>query len=96
MIEIKDDGRKYSLILDGQRVAVSTYKDVGPRRVFLHTEVDPDYAGQGLAGQLVRAELDDVRARGMRIVAQCPMVAGYVERHHDWDDILDHPAGVGD
>ena len=94
MIEIKDDGRKYILKLDGQRVAVSTYRDAGNRRVFLHTEVDPDYAGQGLAGQLVRAELDDVRAKGMRIVASCPMVAGYVERHHDWDDILDHPAGV--
>jgi predicted GNAT family acetyltransferase len=96
VIDIADGRNKYTLKLDGQRVGVIRYRDAGNRRVFLHTEVEPDYAGQGLATQLIVWALNDTRSKGMHIVAQCPSVAHYVEKHHEFDDILDHPAGVGD
>jgi predicted GNAT family acetyltransferase len=96
VIEIADGRSKYTLKLDGSRVGVSRYRDAGNRRVFLHTEIEPDYSGQGLATQLIEWALTDVRAKGMHIVAQCPMVVHYLETHHQFDDIVDHPAGVGD
>lgn len=92
--EIADVGGRYELRIDGERVGISTYRDSGVRRVFLHTEIDADYAGQGLATELVEWALTDVRNTGKRIVARCPVVAAYLEKHHDFDDIVDRPAGV--
>jgi predicted GNAT family acetyltransferase len=96
VIAIADGRNKYTLKLDGARVGVLRYRDAGDRRVLIHTEIEPDYGGQGLATQLIEWALDDVRSQGKRAVAQCPMVLHYLETHHDFDDIIDHPAGVGD
>ena len=89
VIVIADGRNKYTLKLDKAKVGVSRYRDVGNRRVFTHTEVEPDYAGQGLATQLIEWALNDVRARGMHVVAECPMVAHYLETHHQFDDIVE-------
>ena len=93
-VSITDAGTRYELSIRGEIVGISTYRDIGARRVFDHTEVDSAYEGHGLASTLVAFALDDVRAKGKRIVALCPMVKAYVEKHHDWDDIIDRPRGV--
>ncbi len=92
--EIVDAGGQYELRIDGERVGLCTYRDAGARRVFLHTEIDAAHAGQGLATELIEWALADVRSKDKRIVARCPMVAAYLKKHHDFDDIVDHPAGV--
>lgn len=58
---------------------------------FVHTEVDPAYNGRGLASRLVAEALADVRDTGKRIIPHCPYVAGWLERHHDFDDLVDWP-----
>lgn len=70
-------------------VAKAEYRDARERIWFTHTEVDPDHEGQGLAGQLVRQALDDVRAQGRLIVPTCPYVRSYVERHPEYADLVD-------
>jgi predicted GNAT family acetyltransferase len=94
MTQINDAPGRYELWEDGKVVGESVYRDAGNRRVFLHTEVDADYAGRGLATQLITWALNDVRAKGKRFVAICPLVAAYVQKHHEFDDILDTVAGV--
>ncbi|WP_367316683.1 GNAT family N-acetyltransferase [Agreia sp. PsM10] len=94
MIEIADTGRLYELSIDGEVVGRCFYRDAGPRRVFLHTEVDAQHAGQGLATKLIEYALGDCRTQGMRIVSRCPMVSAYLAKHDDFDDIIDTPAGV--
>lgn len=94
MIEITDTGRRYELSIDGEVVGRCFYRDAGPRRVFLHTEVDAQHAGKGLATELIHYALTDCRTRGMRIVSQCPMVSAYLGKHDDFDDLIDTPAGV--
>jgi len=82
---LEDDGP------DGRRVvALTEYHDRHDRLIFPHTEVDPDYEGQGLAGKLVRQALDDVRTLGRLIVPTCPYVRGWIERHPEYDDLVDH------
>ena len=77
-------------ILEGDAViGRSYYRAEGARRVFTHTEVDPDHQGQGLATKLIAFALADTREAGLRIVAQCPTVAEYVKRHPEFDDIVD-------
>ncbi|MEU8527683.1 GNAT family N-acetyltransferase [Streptomyces sp. NPDC048629] len=77
------------MLLAGERVGLTAYRDRDRQRVFVHTEVDAAHSGQGLAGILVRAALTDVRASGRRIVAVCPYVARYLKRHGEFADITD-------
>ena len=83
------DRSRYVIMLGETIIGLSTYREEDGRRLFLHTQVDEAYQGHGLASALIRFALDDTRAAGKRIVALCPMVADYVGKHHDFDDILD-------
>ena len=76
-------------IRDGERVlGVAAYQRSGDTLVFTHTEVDPDAGQSGLGSTLVRAALDEVRSRGGSVVAQCSFVAGWIERHPDYADLV--------
>jgi hypothetical protein len=76
-------------IRDGERVlGLAAYERRGDTVVFIHTEVDPDAGQPGLGSTLVRAALDDVRARGGSVVAQCPFVRGWIERHPEYADLV--------
>jgi len=80
---------RFSIAVEGKSVGLTAFLDHGEQRVFYHTEVDEAYGGRGLATVLIEQALTMTRAQGGRIVAVCPMVAAYVEKHHDFDDILD-------
>jgi predicted GNAT family acetyltransferase len=54
----------------------------------VHTEIDPRFTGRGLAGRLVAGVLADVRANGGRIVASCPFVVAYLDKHPDQADLV--------
>lgn len=86
---------RYEITVAGRVAGFTAYLDRpggeggGQRRVFVHTEVDPQYEGQGLAARLVDGALADVRTSGRRAVAVCPYVAAYVKRHSEQADIVD-------
>ena len=56
--------------------------------VFPHTIITEPKRGAGYGATLVQGALDDVRAKGRRIVAQCPFVQRFVEEHPDYQDLL--------
>lgn len=93
VIEVRElaERHRYVLSLDGADVGLATYLDHGEDRVFLHTEVRPEFEGRGLAARLVSDALDDVRGQGRRIVALCPYLVDFLSRHHEWDEHLDRP-----
>lgn len=56
---------------------------------FTHTEILPAYEGKGIGGTLIRHSLDEIRGRGdLSVVATCPFVAAWIERHPDYQDLL--------
>jgi uncharacterized protein len=76
-------------IRDGDRVlGTAAYQRRGDTIVFTHTEVDPDAGQSGLGSTLVRAALDEVRSRGGSVVPRCSFVAGWIERHPDYADLV--------
>ena len=74
--------------LDGRVVAHSEYELAPGVITFVHTEVDPAFEGRGLGGALASNALDDVRARGLQVVARCPFIAAYIRRHREYRDLL--------
>ncbi|GAA1176032.1 N-acetyltransferase [Streptomyces hebeiensis] len=89
VVQRADAEHRYEILVDGQRAGLTEYRDLAVQRVFFHTEIDEAFAGQGLAPQLVREALADVRASGMRIVPVCPYVAKFLKRHDEFADITD-------
>jgi len=77
--------------LDDRVVALSEYKLPRPGVItFLHTEVDPEFEGQGIGSVLASNVLDQVRARDLRVVARCPFIGAYIRRHREYADLLLH------
>jgi uncharacterized protein len=72
----------------GSHVAASYYGLEGDVVTFLHTEVPPELSGQGVGSRLVKGALDQIRAKGWKVVAQCPFVKAYIEKHAEYQGLL--------
>ena len=68
--------------------ALLTYRLEGNTIYFVHTDVPVALEGQGIGGQLAKAGLEYARENGLRIVARCPFVAGYLKRHPEYADLV--------
>jgi len=88
MTEIADNQamHRFELPVDGH-IATSEYSKDGVI-TFVHTEVPQALAGKGIGSTLIKGALDQVRARGLKVVALCPFVKAYIEKHADYVDLL--------
>ncbi|HTN54668.1 MAG TPA: GNAT family N-acetyltransferase [Microbacterium sp.] len=68
----------YSATIAGREIASLLYREEPGLIVVLSTEVDPDFRGRGIAGDLIADALDDIRSRGMKVRAVCPVVAAFM------------------
>lgn len=81
--------QRYEIHVDGILAGYTQAKeDDTDVIVFPHTVVFEQFEGQGLASELVAGALDDVRVRGKKIIAQCPYVERFVQKHADYQDLL--------
>lgn len=55
---------------------------------FVHTEIDEAFGGRGLASVLIKQALDEMRARGLKIIPICPFVLRYISRHQEYLDLV--------
>jgi uncharacterized protein len=86
-VTVRDDREKsrFEAVDESGVVAgFAAYRREGDRVVFTHTEVDDAFEGRGVGSVLVRTALDAVREEGLRVVAECPFVRSYVERHPEY------------
>lgn len=93
-VTLNSDADRYEVRLGDELAGFAQFRDDEGRRVFLHTVVDDRFAGRGLAGTLVARALDDVRDDGLRAVAVCSYVARFVQKHPEYQDLVD-PAPEG-
>jgi hypothetical protein len=80
-VEIRTTALAYEAYVDGVRVGELAFSRQGNEFTALHTEVDPAAGGKGVGTALVLALLDGVRAVDGKVVALCPFVAAYFDRH---------------
>ncbi|WP_270886501.1 GNAT family N-acetyltransferase [Pedococcus sp. 5OH_020] len=81
---------RYEARVDGDLAGFAAYRFRGEHQiVFTHTEIEDAFGGQGVGGTLAKGALDDVRAKGERkVVALCPFIAAWLERHPAYQDLV--------
>ncbi|HTF53970.1 MAG TPA: GNAT family N-acetyltransferase [Pseudonocardia sp.] len=83
------DANRYEASVDGELAGFAFYRLAPGQVVFVHTEVQDGYEGQGVGGALAKAALDDVRRQGKKAAPVCEFIAGYIRRHPDYVDLVD-------
>jgi uncharacterized protein len=78
---------RFEAEIDGL-LAKAEYHVVGDSVVFTYTEVPAQFRGQGVGEELAAAALEMVRERGMHVVAQCKFIAGFIDRHPEYQDLV--------
>ncbi|MFG1658213.1 GNAT family N-acetyltransferase [Micromonospora chersina] len=87
----------YDAIVGDREVAGLTYNVAGDGRiVLLATSVIPEFRKQGIATELIRRVLDDVRVRGKTVTVRCPIVRTFIEHNPEYTDLIDreHPGAT--
>jgi uncharacterized protein len=83
-----DDANRYELYADGQLASIADYRRIGDTLDLHHTETRHGFRGRGLAAELVRGVLDDVRERKLTVVPSCWFVADFIEANPQFAELL--------
>ena len=86
-VQHNQSANRYKMEVGGKTM-VAEYRRVGDVLTFTHTKVPREPEGQGIASDLIAGALADVRSQGLKIIPECPYVAGYIERHPDLQDLV--------
>ncbi len=73
---------------EGRLAGFAEYREREGVRDFVHTVVKDAYEGQGIGGKIAREALDQTRADGLKVVATCPFIKGWIGKHPDYQDLL--------
>ncbi len=73
---------------DGE-VATLEYRWLKGSIVLMHTLVPVSARGKGVGAALVKYVLDYIRTSGLKMVVYCPFVTKYLERHPEYNDLID-------
>jgi predicted GNAT family acetyltransferase len=82
------DASRFEVFVSDELAGYVTYRRDADRIVFMHTEVFDKWEGHGIGSRLARGVLDDARANGRRVETRCEFIAGYVEDHPEYADLL--------
>jgi uncharacterized protein len=78
---------RFELEVEGH-IAAAYYERSGNVITFEHTEVPAELGGKGVGSKLVKGALDQVRAEGLQVVAQCPFVKAWIGKNPAYSDLL--------
>ena len=89
-VEVRDNSveLRYEALSDGLLVGEILYRREPGLIVLVHTDVAPSAEGHGVGSRLIQGALDDIRARGLRVVPLCPFVVAYLRRHPEYADLV--------
>ena len=79
--------KRYELDVEGH-IAATYYELSNGVITIIPTDVPETLGGRGIGSQLIKGALDQVRAAGLKVVAQCPFVKAYIGKHQEYADLL--------
>lgn len=84
----RPDRSRFEVLVDGTTAGFAEYHLSEDEIAFIHTEIGPEYAGQGLAGLLARRALNEVRGRSLAVLPYCPFIRGWIGKHPEYTDLV--------
>ena len=69
-------------------LSLLVYRLQGGVMTIVHTEVPDELAGQGIAGDLMRAALELARSNGWRVRPACSYAAAFMDKHPEYATLL--------
>jgi uncharacterized protein len=86
---VRDNNVRSRFELDADGVTVFMNYHLAGRVMSLdHTETPVAARGRGLASRLTEGVLQEVRARGLKIVPRCAFVRAFLDRHPEYRDLV--------
>jgi predicted GNAT family acetyltransferase len=85
------EAERFEVLLDGAVAGFVQYKRRHDVLSLIHTEVQPQFEGRGLASALARGALQVARAEGLGVLPYCPYIRAYLQRHPDDLDLVPAP-----
>jgi uncharacterized protein len=78
---------RFELDVDGH-TAFSEYRLSPGTITFVHTEVPQALSGRGVGSTLARGALEIVRQQGLKVIALCPFIKGFIDKHAEFHDLV--------
>ncbi|MCO6173520.1 N-acetyltransferase [Flavobacterium sp. NRK F10] len=79
----------FKALSDGKTAGLMTYTWAGPEKFIIdHTEVSPDFKGQGVGKKMVLAAVDYARKNNLKILPLCPFAKAVFEKDNNLSDVL--------
>ncbi|AWS47715.1 GNAT family N-acetyltransferase [Streptosporangium subroseum] len=88
-VKLSPGGDFFEAEVDGKQAGRLDLIRRGTVIVYPHTEVNPEFEGNGVGAELVRTALDAARAEGAKVVPSCWFVKGWIDRHPDYADLVE-------
>ncbi len=83
---------RFEVHLGENKLAQLAYQIEGDAILFTHTEVPEEFGGRGIAGKLAHTALEYAKAQNYSVMALCPYIKSYIERHPEYQSItVDYP-----
>lgn len=85
---INREKNRYELHVD-DKIALAEYiiNDAGV--VYMtHTETPVELEGQGVASELIKKSLEDIKANAQKVYPLCPCVVAYIKKHPEWESLV--------
>jgi uncharacterized protein len=76
----RPDLGRYEILCDDEVAGFTAYEMQGPHMAFMHTQVDPGFAGRGLGRRLVGGALADVATHYGTLLPYCSFVRSFIAR----------------
>ncbi len=83
-----DEQSRYLANEDGHQLGLIDFERTPEQIVIKHTETIPSARGRGIADQLTRFAVDDIRTMDLKINPQCPFTKAWFDSHPDDSDLL--------
>ncbi len=79
---------RYEILRQGKPLGFIQYWISGERIGLVHTELLSSAQGLGVGSRLMAGALEDIRARGLRVIPQCPFVVAHLRRHPEQRNLI--------
>jgi predicted GNAT family acetyltransferase len=88
-VEINKEESRFEIVLDGHIAMIEFLLNEGKNHIILtHTEVPPEYSGQGIAASMAKYALEFADTNNLKVTSLCSYIDTYIKRNPEYEKLL--------